>query len=349
MGMVATFVLVNVLNKRLTDFTRAVKVRRSIISRTLATSKLTQALESSHLPFQDYDWSLGFPDPLVIDGQSYFLLMATTEGVLVAGGMRGSKAINAGGGVTTVLTADGMTRGHCVSFESLGRISEAKQWLDSHIGQAVMKAVSDSTTRYGRLRSVKTATAGTNVYIRFKASTGDAMGMNMISRGVEHALNAMRKNGFVDMAIVSLSANYCCDKKPAAITVLQTDVDSLVALNSDKNLIGSAMAGSVGGFNAHAANIVAATCIATGQDAAQVVESANCITIMKKPQRAILDILGVGGPNMDHPGENPRRLARIIATATLAGELSLRRALAAGHLIKAHMQHNRATQGELAR
>jgi hydroxymethylglutaryl-CoA reductase (NADPH) len=37
-----------------------------------------------------------------------------------------------------------------------------------------------------------------------------------------------------------------------------------------KNLVGSAMAGSMGGFNAHAANIVAAVFLATGQDPAQV-------------------------------------------------------------------------------
>ena len=42
------------------------------------------------------------------------------------------------------------------------------------------------------------------------------------------------------------------------------------------------MAGAMGGFNAHAANIVAAMFLATGQDPAQVVESSNCITIMKK-------------------------------------------------------------------
>ena len=36
-------------------------------------------------------------------------------------------------------------------------------------------------------------------------------------------------------------------------------------LNLNKNLVGSAMAGSIGGFNAHAANIVAAIYIACGQ------------------------------------------------------------------------------------
>lgn len=47
--------------------------------------------------------------------------------------------------------------------------------------------------------------------------------------------------------------------------VLKTTVRSLVDMNITKNLIGSAMAGSIGGNNAHAANIVSAIFIATGQ------------------------------------------------------------------------------------
>ena len=45
----------------------------------------------------------------------------------------------------------------------------------------------------------------------------------------------------------------------------------LAKLNINKNLIGSCVAGSIGGFNAHAANIVAACFIACGQDPAQVI------------------------------------------------------------------------------
>ena len=54
---------------------------------------------------------------------------------------------------------------------------------------------------------------------------------------------------------------------PASIvkTTLKTSVPALVDLYINKNLVGSAMAGSVGGFNAHAANIVTAIYIATGQ------------------------------------------------------------------------------------
>jgi len=61
-----------------------------------------------------------------------------------------------------------------------------------------------------------------------------------------------------------------------------------------------------------------------------------------EPQGAMLDMLGVRGPHPTNPGDNARRLARIVAAATLAGELSLCSALAAGHLVRAHMQHNRS-------
>jgi len=126
---------------------------------------------------------------------------------------------------------------------------------------------------------------------------------------------------------------------------------------------------AAGGFNAHAANIVAAVFIATGQDPAQVVESANCITLFSpadngedlhvsctmpsvevgtvgggthlSPQKACLELLGVAGASTAEPGANARQLAMVVASAVLAGELSLLSALSAGHLMKAHMQYNR--------
>lgn len=47
--------------------------------------------------------------------------------------------------------------------------------------------------------------------------------------------------------------------------VLKTSASALVDLNIAKNLTGSAIAGSIGGFNAQAANVVTAIFIATGQ------------------------------------------------------------------------------------
>lgn len=61
-----------------------------------------------------------------------------------------------------------------------------------------------------------------------------------------------------------------------------------------------------------------------------------------EPQSAMLDLLGVRGAHPTNPGENARRLARIVAAGVLAGELSLCSALAAGHLVRAHMAHNRS-------
>ena len=71
---------------------------------------------------------------------------------------------------------------------------------------------------------------------------------------------------------------------PATIVskVLKTTVPAIVDVNKQKNLVGSAMAGSIGGFNAHASNIVSAVFLATGQDIAQNVESSNCITLLEE-------------------------------------------------------------------
>lgn len=335
---------------------------------------------------------VGIAGPLNIDGQLLHIPMATTEGTLVASTSRGCKALNAGGGVTTVLTHDAMTRGPAIDFPNIVQAAQARLWIDSPDGYATLKAAFESTSRFAKLQTLECALAGRTLYVRFATQTGDAMGMNMISKGVEKALEVLR-NHFPDMHVLALSGNYCTDKKPAAInwiegrgksvvaeavvpghvvkTVLKTTVKDLCNLNIKKNLIGSAMAGSIGGFNAHAANILTAMYLACGQDPAQNVESSNCMTLMEpindgedlliscsmpsvevgtvgggtilSPQRAMLDMLGVAGAHATSPGANAQRLARIIVAAVMAGELSLMSALAAGHLIQAHMKHNRST------
>jgi len=247
-----------------------------------------------------------------------------------------------------------------------------------------------STSSYARLTSIKIRVAGRAVFLRFKSTTGDAMGMNMISKGTTACLDLIKEH-FPDCELISVSGNYCTDKKAAALnwidgrgksvtceatlkkglveSVLKTSVDALVDVNVNKNLVGSALAGAVGGFNAHAANIVAAIFLATGQDPAQVVESANCMTLMEKTvegdlyisitmpsievgtvgggtilaaQSSCLEMLGCKGASKSSPGSNAEQLARVICSTVMAGELSLISALAAGHLVKSHMEHNRS-------
>jgi len=390
------------LEKELKDPRRAVDIRRKL----LASSTSAPLLHT--LPFEHYDYTavngaccenvigyvpipVGVAGPLHLDGRVFSVPMATTEGCLVASTSRGCRAIAECGGAKSVLLGDGMTRAPLVRFASAVRAAELKRWLESDEGMQRVSEVFNSTSRFARLKSLKIALAGRNLYIRFKSTTGDAMGMNMITIGVEKSL-AFLQAQYPDMEIVAVSGNYCTDKKPAASNwlagrgksvvaeavlsadivgrVLKTTISALVDLNINKNLVGSAMAGAMGGFNAHAANIVTAVFIACGQDPAQAVVSSNCITIMESmhngdslyvsvtmpsievgtvgggthlpAQAACLDVLGVRG-SASQPGENAQQLARIVAGAVLAGELSLMAALAEGTLSKSHMRLNRSS------
>ena len=278
------------LEKALKNLERAIRIRRAVISR----ASLTRTLEASALPMADYDYKqiigaccenvigfmplpVGIAGPLNIDGQLLHIPMATTEGTLVASTSRGCKALNSGGGVTTVLTHDAMTRGPAIDFPSVVMTANARIWIDSPEGFGALSTAFNSTSRFARLQTLECALAGRTLYVRFATSTGDAMGMNMISKGTEKALARLQQR-YPEMQVLALSGNYCTDKKPAAInwiegrgksvvaeaiipgktvtTVLKTTVKDLVNLNIKKNLIGSAMAGSVGGFNAHASNIL---------------------------------------------------------------------------------------------
>jgi hypothetical protein len=61
------------------------------------------------------------------------------------------------------------------------------------------------------------------------------------------------------------------------------------------------------------------------------------------PQSSCLELLGISGTNDKNPGEKACLLARIICGTVVAGELSLLSALAAGHLVRSHLKHNRST------
>eukprot|EP00013_Stygamoeba_regulata_P014021 CAMPEP_0177671868 /NCGR_PEP_ID=MMETSP0447-20121125/24985_1 /TAXON_ID=0 /ORGANISM="Stygamoeba regulata, Strain BSH-02190019" /LENGTH=726 /DNA_ID=CAMNT_0019179393 /DNA_START=395 /DNA_END=2575 /DNA_ORIENTATION=- len=385
------------------DLERAVRVRRAFYVRELGLPQ--EAVE--RLPYQHYDYAnvagaccenvlgyvpipVGMAGPVLLDGEMVPVPMATTEGCLVASTHRGCKAITESGGATSVVLADGMTRAPVVRMPSAARAAQLKLWLDVPENAERVAAAFNSTSRFARLSSVNATVASRAVYLRFTAVTGDAMGMNMISKGVEKALSVLQEE-FEDMQVLALSGNMCSDKKPSSVNwvqgrgksvvceaiisgevvekVLKSNVKDIVELNHWKNMVGSALAGSIGGFNAHASNNVTAIFLACGQDPAQNVESSNCMTNVEAVndgkdlylsvtmpsievgtvgggthlpgQSAMLEAIGVKGANLENPGENARKLARVVAVGTMAGELSLLSALAAGHLVKSHMQHNR--------
>lgn len=391
------------LESKLGNCKRAATVRREAVKRITNRSLNGLPLEGfdyesilgqcCEMPIGYVSLPVGVAGPLILDGRAYYVPMATTEGCLVASTNRGCKVIAESGGATSVVLKDGMTRAPVVRFATAQRATELMFYLEEPANFDTLAVVFNRSSRFARLQKIKCALAGRNLYIRFTCRTGDAMGMNMVSKGVQNVLDFLQTD-FPDMEVIGISGNFCSDKKPAAVNwiegrgksvvceaiikgelvekVLKTNVSALVELNMVKNLAGSAVAGALGGFNAHASNIVSAVFIATGQDPAQNIESSHCITMMEAvndgrdlhvsvtmpsievgtvgggtqlaSQSACLDLLGVKGANMESPGSNARLLATVVAGSVLAGELSLMGALASGQLVKSHMKYNRSSR-----
>jgi len=330
---------------------------------------------------------VGIAGPLPVAGDSeggeQYLPLATTEGALVAGVNRGCSAIAASGGATARVIESGMTRAPVFSVSGVAEAADVTEWIEGNEDRLAERA--ESTTSHGELLAVDPYVVGDAVYPRFVYDTKDAMGMNMATIATREAADLIEAE--TPATLVALSGNLCSDKKPAAINAVEgrgrtvaADVEipadvlkerfdatpaAIAEVNTRKNLVGSAKAGSLG-FNAHAANVVAAAFLATGQDEAQVVEGANAITTVEDrgdelyasvtlaslevgtvgggtglpAQSEALSVLGVAGGG-DPPGSNADALAEIVAAGALAGELNLLAALAGRHLASAHAEFGR--------
>lgn len=391
----------SVINNHNPDCIRAVRIRR----------KWLQEIEKINIgiPFENFDYNefynsilgkncenvigyipipLGIVGPLKINGEKHFIPMATTEGALVASTNRGCKAINLSGGLNCYVLDDKMTRSPLIKFINTEAAIKFKKWLENENNYNEIEKVFNSTSNYGKLISINTKIVGRNMFIKFNCKTGDAMGMNIVSKGVNESLSYIKKI-FPNIEVITISGNLCIDKKPSAINIiegrgkytiaeceieknvlkkiLKVNPEKLIELNYKKNFLGSALAGSIGGNNAHASNIVSSIFLATGQDVAQNIESSACITLIEESndnnkinlsvtmpclevgtigggtsinaQKKSLEILNINGNNF--VGDDSEKLAKIISSAVLAGELSLLSALSNNELVKSHLKLNR--------
>lgn len=251
---------------------------------------------------------VGIAGPLRVDGQEVLVPMATTEGALIASTSRGCKVLREAGGVSTSVIVRGMARAPLVELPTPAEAREFSKWAESTEGSAAFSAALAETSSHARFVSARATVVGRMVFVRISADTGDAMGMNIISRACEAALNGESceaRKRFPGLRVVAISGNLCSDKKAAAVNaiegrgrsvtaeavipgevlkrVLGTDAETLEKVCTRKCWLGSGIAGAApGGLNAQAANVVAAIFLATGQDCAQVVESSNCITSMER-------------------------------------------------------------------
>ncbi|MBR2255469.1 MAG: hydroxymethylglutaryl-CoA reductase (NADPH) [Candidatus Methanomethylophilaceae archaeon] len=320
---------------------------------------------------------LGYAGPVTIHGEyadgEFLVPLATTEGALVASISRGMSVISSSGGANTMVLRDAMTRAPVLRTEGIAHARKVMEWVSDN-RDLIDDAVS-GTTSHGRLDDIEFFPAGRDLHMRLSFETGDAMGMNMATIASEAVCKLIEEN--TGAVTVSVSGNMCSDKKPAAINMirgrgktvvaeakiprdiveskLHTDAASIARTNTSKNLVGSSMAGTLGA-NAHAANMVAAFFIATGQDPAQTVAGSMALTYceddggdlyisVRMPavelgtvgggtslpcQREALAMIGCVGDG------KARKLSEILAVTVLAGELSTLAAQAAGHLGRAH-------------
>jgi hydroxymethylglutaryl-CoA reductase (NADPH) len=304
--------------------------------------------------------------------------LATYETPLFASVNRGAKVIQTIGNFKTTLLSDGMTRS--LMFETPDALS-ARQLADD-----IQKKLSffqdnivSKTSRFARLQKLDAHHVASLVYLRLSYFTANASGHNMATLASDQ-IGQWIVEHFPNATYLSVSGNVCSDKKVSSVNAIQgrgkhviaegwitrqvveqllrSTPEKIVELNTKKNLLGSILAGSLLSANAHYANMLLAFYLATGQDAANIVEGSQGITFaeIRNDQlyfsvslpNIIVGTVGNGKTWTDAErhlkamtieGEfASQTLAQIASAVVWAGELSLLAALTNQHeLIKSHL------------
>lgn len=315
---------------------------------------------------------LGVAGPLRIAKNDYYIPLATTEGALVASVNRGCKAITASGGAIVDSYRVGATRGPVFRVHNVKESDKLNTFLEHHFTD--LQKIAASSSHHLTLKKYMDRGVGRYRYVRFVFDTQDAMGMNMVTIATQKIVDYIESK--TTATCISLAGNYDVDKKPswlntiegrgfkvwAEVTIPQKILSSILKTTGQKMfdtwlakcMMGSAMAGSMA-FNAQFANIVAAIFLATGQDAAHVVEGSLGITtceVVKKdlyisvylPDLMVGTVGGGTGLATQQEAlaiigtSNSQQFAEVIAGAVLAGEISLLASLSIGTLVKSHQR-----------
>lgn len=312
--------------------------------------------------------------------------LATFETPLWPSVERGARVTAQAGGIRAVVFDERMTRSVLVDAPDVAGAQALVAFVQGQ--REALAQVAEGTSRFARLKDIHFEVVGHLVFLRFEFSTGDASGHNMATRAADALLGWILERR-PECAYGSISGNYCCDKKASAVNgilgrgkytvaevliprklverYLHTTPEKIAELNQRKNWVGTSLAGGLRSANAHFANMLLAFYLATGQDAANIVEGSQGFTLAEARGDAGLYfsctlpnlIVGTVGNGKDlpfveenlralgclearEPGANARRLALICAATVLCGELSL---LAAqtnpGELMAAHLRLER--------
>lgn len=311
--------------------------------------------------------------------------LATFETPLWPSTARGARVSRLSTGINVVIVDEGMTRSVVVDAQNVQAAYDLVSALKNR--ESELTTLIASISRFAKFKEIHTQIIGSLVYIRLAIYSGDASGHNMATVAAEAMLNWLLKE-YPHISYVSISGNFCTDKKVSAVNailgrgkyvvaemlisraicqnVLATTPEKIVDLHIKKNLLGTMLAGGLRSANAHFANILLAIYLATGQDAANIVEGSQGIVHAEVRAEDLYFsvslpnlIVGAVGNGKDlaftrhnlaqlgclpqaTPGLAARRLAIIVAAAVWCGELSL---LAAqtnqGELMRTHLKMER--------
>ncbi|WET80803.1 hypothetical protein P3102_06080 [Amycolatopsis sp. QT-25] len=323
----------------------------------------------------------------VVDGEVEVPL-ATYESPLWPSVGRGAKMSRLSErGILATLVDERMTRSVLLEADDAETAVAAVRQLNDDLPE--LRRLVSERSRFAELVTMNHQIAGNLLFLRLEFTTGDASGHNMATLAADVLLTYIVAS-VPGLRYSSVSGNYCTDKKATAVNGilgrgknvvaelliprevveerLRTTARKVADLNVRKNLIGTTLAGGIRSANAHFANMLLAVYLATGQDAANIVEGSQGITHAEDRDGALyfsttLPNLIVGtvgnGKGLDfvdanltrmgcresrEPGANARRLAAIIAATVLCGELSLMAAQTnPGELMRAHLRLERAT------
>jgi len=227
--------------------------------------------------------------------ESLFVPLANTEGGLAISLQRGARAAAESGGFRTYVLRDRMTRASAFSFESTAQAVEFARWIDGQLDD--MRAWLEATpveglSRHAKLREVETHVVGSMCHVMYAFTTGDAVGLNMVTRN-SYALNQafVPERTPVQPRRTMLEGNMGGDKKPShryfergghgktviAEATLTDDAIRRVLRTSAEDLLDLAYVGTHGaiasGMQSVAftpATAIAAMFTATGQDIGMV-------------------------------------------------------------------------------
>jgi hydroxymethylglutaryl-CoA reductase (NADPH) len=315
--------------------------------------------------------------------------LATYESPLwpsVGRGAKISRMID--GGIRVTHLDQRMTRSVLFVADTAADAATATAVIASRYDDLV--AVVAGQSRFAQLIELHPEQVGNLLYLRFALRTGDASGHNMVTAAADRLMETILSWG-LPLQYGSVSGNFCSDKKATGVNGvlgrghnvvaeiviphqivherLRSTAEKITDLVVRKDLVGSIAAGALRSANAHFANMLLGIYLATGQDAANIVEGSQGTTYAEAREEGLYFsttlpnvIVGTVGNGKDlphveealtrigcrearEPGANSARLAALTAATVLCGELSL---LAAqtnpGELMSTHtlMERKRA-------